>query len=61
MSNVTLRKSGRTDRALAGRGQARAAPASPAHGATVAFIVERLREDILAGRLQPGWAPINLT
>ena len=54
MSNVTLRKSGRTDRALAGRGQARAAPASPAHGATVAFIVERLREDILAGRLQPG-------
>src|SRR5208337_5570820 len=26
----------------------------PAHGATVAFIVERLREDILAGRLAPG-------
>jgi len=26
----------------------------PAHGATVAFIVERLREDILAGRLCPG-------
>ena len=29
-------------------------PAPPAHGATVAFIVERLREDILAGRLPPG-------
>lgn len=27
----------------------------PAHGATVSFIVERLREDILAGRLPPGW------
>ena len=27
---------------------------SPAHGATVAFIVERLRDDILAGRLPPG-------
>ena len=26
----------------------------PAHGATVAFIVERLREEILAGRLAPG-------
>ncbi len=26
----------------------------PAHGATVGFIVERLREDILAGRLAPG-------
>jgi DNA-binding GntR family transcriptional regulator len=26
----------------------------PAHGATVAFIVERLRQDILAGRLAPG-------
>ena len=26
----------------------------PAHGATVAFIVEKLREDILAGRLGPG-------
>jgi DNA-binding GntR family transcriptional regulator len=34
--------------------RARAAPDPPAHGATVAFIVERLREDILAGRLQPG-------
>jgi DNA-binding GntR family transcriptional regulator len=29
-------------------------PVPPAHGATVAFIVERLRDDILAGRLQPG-------
>jgi DNA-binding GntR family transcriptional regulator len=26
----------------------------PAHGATVAYIVERLREDILSGRLPPG-------
>ena len=30
------------------------APVQPAHGATVAFVAERLREDILAGRLQPG-------
>ncbi len=30
------------------------APVPPAHGATVAFVVERLREDILAGRLPPG-------
>ncbi len=30
------------------------APDAPAHGATVAFIVERLRDDILAGRLEPG-------
>jgi DNA-binding GntR family transcriptional regulator len=41
------------DRALAGR-NTRAAPDPPAHGATVAFVVERLREDILAGRLEPG-------
>ena len=27
---------------------------APAHGATVALIVERLREDILAGRIAPG-------
>ncbi|MGH6799627.1 MAG: GntR family transcriptional regulator [Roseiarcus sp.] len=40
-------------RAPTGRRQARAA-VPPAHGATVAFIVERLREDILAGRLEPG-------
>jgi DNA-binding GntR family transcriptional regulator len=32
----------------------RATAVPPAHGATVAFIVEQLREDILAGRLQPG-------
>ena len=39
-----------TKRTIAGsRGRA-----PPAHGATVAFIVERLREDILAGRLPPG-------
>src|SRR5271157_4397430 len=34
--------------------EARAARDPPAHGATVAHIVERLREDILAGRLSPG-------
>src|SRR3984957_6707243 len=54
MSNAGLAKSGRTSRELAGRGQARGSPSSPAHGATVAFIVEGLREDILAGRLEPG-------
>jgi DNA-binding GntR family transcriptional regulator len=54
VSNAGLAKSGRTNRGLAGRGQARGSPASPAHGATVAFIVEGLREDILAGRLEPG-------
>jgi DNA-binding GntR family transcriptional regulator len=54
VSNAGLAKSGRTSRGLAGRGQARGSPASPAHGATVAFIVEGLREDILAGRLEPG-------
>ena len=53
MSNVAVRKKGRTDPALAGR-KPRAAPDPPAHGATVAFIVERLREDILSGRLEPG-------
>jgi DNA-binding GntR family transcriptional regulator len=36
------------------RRKPRAAPVSPAHGATVAFIVERLREDIWTGRLEPG-------
>ena len=42
--------------AIGGRGLSRdrARPVPPAHGATVAFIVERLRDDILAGRLQPG-------
>ncbi len=34
--------------------EAVAGPIPPAHGATVAFIVERLRDDILAGRLRPG-------
>ncbi len=42
----------------AGKGErnetARAREAAPAHGATVGFIVERLREDILAGSLSPG-------
>jgi DNA-binding GntR family transcriptional regulator len=36
------------------RARRRAASGPPAHGATVAFIVERLREDILGGRLAPG-------
>jgi DNA-binding GntR family transcriptional regulator len=40
--------------ALDERAEALAAPSPPAHGATVAFIVEKLREDILAGRLSPG-------
>jgi DNA-binding GntR family transcriptional regulator len=44
MSNAAARKDS--------NGHAR--PVPPAHGATVAFIVERLRDDILAGRLQPG-------
>jgi DNA-binding GntR family transcriptional regulator len=35
-------------------GPADASHAPPAHGATVAHIVERLREDILARRLEPG-------
>ena len=37
-------------------GATRAAPVPPAHGATVAFIVDRLRDDILAGRLRAGIA-----
>lgn len=45
MSNAAIRQ-----RAITGP----RAPVPPAHGATVAFIVERLREAILAGRLQPG-------
>jgi DNA-binding GntR family transcriptional regulator len=48
-----VRKNGKIGRAPTRRRQARAA-VPPAHGATVAFIVERLREDILAGRLEPG-------
>ena len=54
MSNAAVRKKGRTDRALGGATAGAASPDPPAHGATVAFIVERLREDILAGRLEPG-------
>jgi DNA-binding GntR family transcriptional regulator len=53
VSNAAVRKNGKIGRAPTRRRQARAA-APPAHGATVAFIVERLREDILAGRLEPG-------
>ncbi len=45
MSNAAIRQ-----RAITGP----RAPVPPAHGATVAFIVERLREAILTGRLQPG-------
>lgn len=45
MSNAAIRQ-----RAITGP----RAPVPPAHGATVAFIVERLREAILAGRRQPG-------
>ena len=45
MSNAAIRQ-----RAITGL----RAPVPPAHGATVAFIVERLREGIMAGRLQPG-------
>ena len=46
MSNAAARSGTRARR---GR-----APVPPAHGATVAFIVGELREDILAGRLEPG-------
>ncbi len=53
MSNAAVRKNERMEPTPGGR-KARAAPDPPAHGATVAFIVARLREDILAGRLQPG-------
>jgi DNA-binding GntR family transcriptional regulator len=53
MSNAAVRTTGKAGRAPAGRKE-RKAPVSPAHGATVAFIVERLREDIWAGRLEPG-------
>ncbi len=35
------------------------AAAPPAHGATVAFIVERLRQDILSGSLAPGFRLIE--
>jgi DNA-binding GntR family transcriptional regulator len=42
------------DRAISEANEPRGEMAPPAHGATVTFIVERLREDILAGRLQPG-------
>jgi DNA-binding GntR family transcriptional regulator len=49
VSNAAVRKNAS---AQARMRPVRAAP--PAHGATVAFIVERLRDDILAGRLPPG-------
>ncbi|MBV8797693.1 MAG: GntR family transcriptional regulator [Hyphomicrobiales bacterium] len=53
MSNAAARRNGAGDRAT-GKRKPRAALVSPEHGATVAFIVERLREDIWAGRLEPG-------
>src|ERR1700752_1073167 len=53
MSNAAVRTRGKAGRAPAGR-KLGAALVSPEHGATVAFIVERLREDIWAGRLEPG-------
>ncbi|HEY1782324.1 MAG TPA: GntR family transcriptional regulator [Roseiarcus sp.] len=51
MSNAAVRRNGKTSETTQRRARA-AAP--PAHGATVAFIVESLREDIWAGRLEPG-------
>ncbi|MBV9289656.1 MAG: GntR family transcriptional regulator [Hyphomicrobiales bacterium] len=42
------------ERATATTLAAQAGLESPAHGATVSFIVERLRKDILAGRLRQG-------
>ena len=42
------------DRAREDAAARRGGAAPPAHGATVAYIVERLREDILAGRVAPG-------
>jgi DNA-binding GntR family transcriptional regulator len=52
VSNAVATKNGTRDRAAGGR--RRAARDPPAHGATVAFIVERLREDIWGARLEPG-------
>jgi DNA-binding GntR family transcriptional regulator len=43
-----------TDHAIYESGEPLAASEPPPHGATVAFIVERLREDILAARFAPG-------
>ena len=54
MSNAALRRNGKAGQAPARQRRARGTTAPPAHGATVAFIVERLREDIWAGRLEPG-------
>jgi DNA-binding GntR family transcriptional regulator len=53
VSNAAVRRNGKTGQTPQRRKRARA-PVPPAHGATVAFIVERLREDIWAGRLEPG-------
>ena len=59
MSNAAVRRNGKTGQTPPRRRRARA-PVPPAHGATVAFIVERLREDIWAGRLEPGSRLIEL-
>jgi DNA-binding GntR family transcriptional regulator len=42
------------DSALAKRPRSRGKANAPAHGATVAHIVEQLRDDVLARRLKPG-------
>ncbi len=42
------------DRAASEENEPQGADGLPAHGATVAFIVEQLRDDILSGRLAPG-------
>jgi DNA-binding GntR family transcriptional regulator len=54
VSNAAARRTGRNIRAIDDAPKAGRAPALPAHGATVAFIVERLREDIFKGSLAPG-------
>jgi DNA-binding GntR family transcriptional regulator len=52
VSNVAARSKSASSRARDKAGRPGAAP--PAHGAKVSFIVERLREDILAGSMAPG-------
>ena len=59
MSNAAVRRNGKTGQTPQRRRRARA-PVPPAHGATVAFIVERLREDIWAGRLRAGIAACRI-
>ena len=52
MSNAAVGSKGARTRARDKASRREAAP--PAHGAKVSFIVERLREDILAGSMAPG-------